>query len=308
LSARDLMSAVLLDWVQVASDVGGGPALDGSPGTPGSPMADALHELFDAYDFGFNPSLVGQTNIFLTVEGDPAFQILGYKQPPGSRLEILRQIALQSGRDLRGRFGTGIYGADVFVLTCYDPDRTKTTPDWTFDASRYYEVSSLRVSRNEVRNTIRSTPAGDRAAAVQVIDNPSVLLYGRGFMELSEEVWSHIDTAEEALALANFALADLKEPKATCEVPLPYFWPLELSDLVRFEANNIHHDTPLDLAVTGFTHTLSEDGDASTVIRTRGKPAAANREWRYNPPIEKIVRPYDPVGIARPGTLWLRTV
>ena len=103
------------------------------------------------------------------------------------------------------------------------------------------------------------------------------------------------------------ALSDLKEPKATMEVELPYFWPLEINDRVRFEANNIHHDAPLDLAVTGFTHTLSEDGDASTVIQCRGKPAAANKLWRYNPPKMQYVSSGDPVGSARPGAVWLRT-
>jgi hypothetical protein len=302
LTARDRMSAVLDDWVQPPLTPPETPLLE-----PGGPMADVLHHLFDSYDFGLD-GLLGQVNIFLAIEGDPQFTILHYPQAPGSRLEIMRQIGLQNGWDLRGRFGTGIYGADMFVLTYYDPDRNKLAPDWTFGPEHYFTVRSLRVSRNEVRNTIRSTPAGDRAAPAQVLDNPSVVLYGRRYMELSEDQWSHIDTYEEALALANYALSDLKEPKATMEVDLPYFWPLELNDLIRFAGNNVHHDQPIDLAVTGFTHTLSEDGDASTVIQTRGNPAAANREWRYNPPPDRIVRPYDPVGTARPGTLWLKTV
>jgi hypothetical protein len=306
LTARDLMSAVLDDWVQPSLTV---------PETllqePGGLMADVLHHLFGSYDYGFyvaGSSLVGMDNIFLAIEGDPQFTILPYTQAPGSRLEIMRQIGLQNGWDLRGRFGTGIDGADMFVLTYYDPDRSKLTPDWTFGPDQYFTVRSLRVSRNNVRNTVRSTPVGDRASPAQVLDNPSVLLYGRRYMELSEDQWSHIDTHEEALALANYALSDLKEPKATMEVDLPYFWPLELNDLVRFEANSVHHDQPIDLAVTGFTHTLFEDGNASTVIQTRGKPAAANREWRYNPPKMQFVSYGEPVGIARPGAVWLRRV
>jgi hypothetical protein len=299
LTARDLMSVVLQDWIEE------------SVPTAGGLMATVLHELFDGREFGFTPTLFGQTNIFFTVVGDPLFEILPSPPNigPGNRLEIMREIGLANGWDLRGRFGTGIYGADVFVLTYYDPDRTKSTPDWTFDASKYYQVTALQVSRNTVRNVLKVTVNDSARTTVEDADHASIDLYGRAFIEFSElGIGSYINTSEEGFNLLLYAKSDLSQPKATMEVPLPYFWPLELNDLVRFPANSVHHDTDLTLAVTGFTHILSEDGDASTVIQTRGRPAAANRDWRYNKPIDKICRPTDPVGTARPGTIWLKTV
>jgi hypothetical protein len=165
------------------------------------------------------------------------------------------------------------------------------------------------VSRNTVRNVLKVTVNDSARTTVEDADHASIDLYGRAFIEFSElGIGSYINTSEEGFNLLLYAKSDLSQPKATMEVPLPYFWPLELNDLVRFPANSVHHDTDLTLAVTGFTHILSEDGDASTVIQTRGRPAAANRDWRYNKPIDKICRPTDPVGTARPGTIWLKTV
>src|SRR5690606_14419731 len=87
-----------------------------------------------------------------------------------------------------------------------------------------------------------------------------------------------IDTAEEAQALADAALADLAQPKAEQEIELHYWWPVELHDLYRFLPNGVHYDEAQDLAVVNWRHELAADR-ARTFIRTRGRPAGAYRRW-----------------------------
>jgi hypothetical protein len=270
---------------------------------PDGTIVSVMRQFFDGFALG--AGFTGGINLFFEVIGDPAFSILAYNQDPGSRFEIMRRIGLNNGWDLRGRWGTPPHGEDVFVLTYYDPDRYRTTPNWVITADDYYSVGTLKVDRNTVRNAILGTANDASRTTFRQVDSNSFDLYGHKFMEMSEDQWSHIDTFAELQALVGYALADLKDPKATMAVELPYFWPIEINDVVRFQGNDVHHVSPLDLAVTGFTHTLSEDGDATTELRCRGTPAAANREWRFNPPKMQYVSESEPVGVARKGAIWL---
>jgi hypothetical protein len=169
----------------------------------------------------------------------------------------------------------------------------------------------MAVSRNTVRNRIKVVTAPPDRITVSVQDDASILLYGPRYAEMDEGLTSHIDTEEEGLALANYALSDLKDPKAEWVVPMPYWYAAELHDRYEFQplGSPIHFDQPTTLAVSGFRHTLGADGDeageATTDLRLRKNAAAANREWRSRRDKDIYVATTGPAGSAKEGAPWI---
>ncbi|HHW13507.1 MAG TPA: hypothetical protein GXX28_01065, partial [Firmicutes bacterium] len=75
--------------------------------------------------------------------------------------------------------------------------------------------------RNAIKVTYRDSATGQRAS-VTVEDAASIAEYGRRAMQIEEADTSLIDTQAEALALANAALADLKDLTATTRIEMPF--------------------------------------------------------------------------------------
>jgi hypothetical protein len=219
---------------------------------------------------------------------------------------MMRQIALLTGWDLRGKFNVGGLGLDEWGLVLQDVRRSLTTPSYSFPRWRYFAPSRMAVSRNTVRNRIKVVTAPPDRITVTVQDDASILLYGPRYAEMDEGLTSHIDTEEEGLALANYALSDLKDPKAEWVVPMPYWYAAEIHDRYEFqpEVSPIHFDQPTTLAVSGFRQTL-ENGEGTTELRLRKNAAAANREWRSRRDKDIYVATTAPAGSAREGALWI---
>lgn len=228
----------------------------------------------DILDASFGAGVVPVITI-----GTPAFSIVTYQQQKMSLSDAEQALDQLRGWDSRYWWneGTGTYR-----YTFQEPPRTKTTPDYTFGPSGYYDVRSLDLDLTGIKNVVQvsyrnAADQGNRAV-VTVSDAPSIAKYGRRFLYMKEADNSPIDTTAEATAMANAALSDLKEPKASLEIELPFFWPCQLWDLYRFSANGKHFDSDQDLAVSSFSHELSP-GRHRTVVKLRGKPAGGYAIW-----------------------------
>lgn len=232
---------------------------------------------------------LGFTAGTLLVPVSPGWQIKAFKLDRQSVWDALRMLADQIGWDLRYKWDAA---STSFKLTFSEPDRAKVTPDRTISKSQRYKVSKLTTNIAGIRNAVQvvySDSADKDAAGVPrrktVIrtDATSIATYGRRFCEVAEGATSNIDSISEARTLADSILSDLATPIAEQSCDVPYFRHVELGDLIRWGADDLHYDSDQDLAVTGYRHRVSPEA-ARTSIESRGKPSAGFRKWhrRFN--------------------------
>ena len=216
----------------------------------------------------------------LIVEGDPNRGILLFTQ----KIQTL-QDGLFGYRDIIGWDLREMWNASLqdFVLTLYEPDRTKTTPDHTFDLNDYFEITGISLSALGVRNYIEVKWDADQPSVV-VEDTNSKSTFatadfdGYYYLRLDETQNAQINTQALALAYAQVVLEETAFP-ALSHTALNAFYPqIELNNLVRYPANNIHYDSQQDLAVIGYTHEIKGDG-SSTSIQGRGAPRGSVTRW-----------------------------
>jgi hypothetical protein len=227
----------------------------------------------------------GLSAFTIAVPVSPGWNILMFKQERTSVFEAIRALATQIGWDLRMKFQVS---TSSFVLTFYDPNRTKTTADYTFDSDDYEQLSSVSVDKSEIRNVIQVVyedraslaPLGQsKRTVLQVSDAASIIKYGRLFMEIQEGESSNIDSAAEAATMANAALSDLAEPTLSHVAELSFGFPYaQLNDLYEFVGNGKHYSSNQKLACLGISHSLS-GGAMRTTLQCRGKPSAGLRIW-----------------------------
>jgi hypothetical protein len=212
------------------------------------------------------------------VADTPGWSILKYNQSKIHVLEALRAIATQIGWDVRYHWQATTAS---FELMFFQPDRAKSTPDHTFEQTDYHKITRLSFARYNVRNVVtvdyEDSATGVRAS-VSVNNAASITKYGRRAMAFVLSSEDQINTSTEATLLANAALSDLKEPTADHGVAMPYFWPVQLGDLYRWTANDVHYSSNQDLAVVGFRHKITAK-EASTTLTTRGTPAGGFKRW-----------------------------
>lgn len=160
-------------------------------------------------------------------------------------------------------------------------DNGNTTADYTFDSDAYYSISSLKISRQDIRNVVEvvyQDPDTLDTRSATVKSDASVTKYGRRYMKLTEASGSQIDTMEEALTFAGSALADLQEPTMDKSVTMPYFWPAEIGDVYTFAANGDHYDSDQTLSLCSVRHSLTRTSARSTMT-VRGKPSGGRKRW-----------------------------
>lgn len=198
----------------------------------------------------------------------------------------LEALAQQIGWDFRWKWDPA--QAD-FRLQIYDPNRSKTTPDFVFEFGQkgLHEYRSVAVDVANIRNVIAVvySDAGDldpqqrpKRKKVTVTDATSITAYGRRYMEVGEASSSNIDSAAEALTMANAMLSDLAQPVADLEATVRFFPWVELTDLYGFPADGRRFTSQQNLAVTGYRHSI-EAGSGSTDLQVRGKPSSGDRRW-----------------------------
>jgi hypothetical protein len=219
--------------------------------------------------------------------GSPGWQIKWFLQQRQSLWDALRALTDQIGWDLRYKYDAG---SGTFKLCLWTPNRSASTPDRTFGPNEIYAdgISQLKVDVASIRNAVQvvfsasgsADPSGNPVrVSVLVTDSTSITKYGRRFMELGEASTSNIDTSAEATTMATAAVSDLKEPNAEKDVSLPYFPFVELGDLYRFSPDAVYADANLDLAIVGYEHSVTADGEATTKLTCRGKPSTGAARW-----------------------------
>ncbi|WP_141323606.1 hypothetical protein [Myxococcus sp. AB025B] len=238
------------------------------------------------------------TGVLLHTPVSPGWKIRKYAQKKASVLDALRDLAQQIGWEVRYRWRE-VSGS--FVLMLSEPQRVSPMLAWTFGPSDYRDVSKLDINVAQVRNRVEViySDTGDldvtgqpKRKSVVVEDAASQEAYRVRFIQLAEDASSNIDRELEARKMAEAALSDLKEPLADQEIEADFFLPVELGDLYRFRANGVHYSDDQNLAVTGFRHAFTAEGDARTTLTTRGKPAFGVSVW-----LEMDARP----GLSEPA-------
>lgn len=209
-------------------------------------------------------------------------------------LDVLREVALDSARDLRYVWDAG---TSAFRLTFYLPDRDKTVPDITVGPSLYTNITHLGRSRKLVRNdfSIVYTDVSTGLRTTRTRTNAtSIAKYGGPFwMGFEEPANSPIDTEAEADAYLEAADLDTSEPLADQEIEILYYPHFQLNDLVRFTANGVHYDSDQDWAVVGVRRRCYPN-ERRVWVQTRGKPVASVKGW-----LRKAIPP-PPTGPAGP--------
>lgn len=194
----------------------------------------------------------------------------------------LRNMAQQIGWDIRYRWLEDNPDTNTLELQLYDPDRTKTTPDWTLPPSEYLTVEELKFGDRNVRNVIGiwffDAAAGNARTYRFVKDDASIAIYGRRYMQIAEQFSSNINTETEALKMINAALSDLSTPFVDHTITTLDLWFAQLGDLVALPANDVHYNDDQAFALVSIRRTWAE-GVGRVSFRTRGKPGGAYSDW-----------------------------
>lgn len=200
-------------------------------------------------------------------------------EPVQAALDV---IATATGRTLRYAWDDDRYD---FRLLYSMPDINKSTPDWTMSARDYLDVQSVGVAIVDIRNAVEGrfvdmdgTPDADGnypRRIVKMENAASIAKYGRRAAVLSEGSTSPINRLVEMEALLTAFLAYLSEPKALLETVHPYRRFVQLGDLGRFEANDVHWSSDKDLAAVSRENAFQAGGQVTTTLRLRGQPAGA---------------------------------
>lgn len=208
----------------------------------------------------------------------PGWIIKQYEQSQVPVMQALRDLALQIGWDLRY-----FYLADGDVdptLLFYQPPRSAATADWTFGPGEYSEIPSAKLDSADIRNAVEISyrDANGFRQSITSVNAASITQFRRRFMLVTEADASNIDTSAEATAMGDALVADLGEPALSHQMVTAYFWPVNLNDMVQFDANGVHYDQAQLLATFGITHEF-EAGHGQTTLDCRGQPAGAFHEW-----------------------------
>lgn len=148
---------------------------------------------------------------------------------------------------------------------------------YSINASSYTTITPATTWETVPDNTTRyaivnSNDTGD-----------GLYLYGPRRMRITEAAGSQIDIKAEARAMARAIYNDLSRFNKAISVEVDYFYPVQLGDLLTFEANDVIFDSDIDLAVVGITHNLGADISGnqknSTVLELRGQPSGGYLSW-----------------------------
>ncbi|MBN9687117.1 MULTISPECIES: fibronectin type III domain-containing protein [unclassified Corallococcus] len=209
-----------------------------------------------------------------------------YAQKQEPILDAVRFLAEQIGWDVRMRWRVD---AGAFALTLWSPDRTTLTPVASYGPDYYLDASPVRQSLEHVRNVVQvvysdkadlDATGARKRKTVEVSNAASIALYGRRWMRVAEAASSLIDTAAEALRLANAALADLSESAVSMSLTLPgIHWYLEASDLIEVQPDSVRFDSAQVLAVQSVEFESASSGEARTKLELRGRPSTSLAVW-----------------------------
>jgi len=224
---------------------------------------------------------------------DPTLAVGKYKQAVEPVADALSKLAAQRGWEVRQKWRSDISDWAFFL---WGPDRTGTTPVWDYGAGTYQELGEVATSLVDIRTAVEVvySDASDLDSAgvpkrktVRKEDAAALAKYGalapdgtrkHRWMRLAEASTSEIRSQSAADRLATIALADLSASDIGASVEVPLHPALELADLVRLSANNVHFSADQVLAVRQVSHTLTSTGGKTRLV-LRGKPSLGQNKW-----------------------------
>jgi hypothetical protein len=216
-----------------------------------------------------------QTGVSLHVPTPSGSFVPPFVQDEMSVMEAIRRMADTIGWVVRYRYIGG-----VSRLTFYNPEREKTTPDHSLDASRYRDLTRMDTEIDDVRTVVRVfyQNRANQTEYVEAVNAAAVAKYGRRTFTIREGSDSPISMASQAQAMADAALSDLSEPLADHEVDTLIMPQVELGDLIAFDPNQVHYSAEQRLAVVTHRWEVSQNTHRSHIL-TRGKPASGYLRW-----------------------------
>lgn len=146
LYCRDLASKIQDAFIRTEYDYG---ADDGS-----KISEDVIQDILDEWGL----------NVTLYTPSSPSFIIKKYVQQKQSVLDAVRDIAIQTGFDIRYKWRES---SSQWEFTYYEPDREKTTIDYSFGHNTYILIPNITYDLASIRNLIRINfaSAGDSGTA-----------------------------------------------------------------------------------------------------------------------------------------------
>lgn len=233
----------------------------------------------------------------LNVIGTPTTVINEFTVPIQSMTDTIQGLLDVDGSDLRFQWSDA---DQAFVPTYFEPARGKTTPDHIFTNDDYFGVPSIAKVVSKVRTRVRVIWE-ESGSYVEAIDSTSEALYGEEALVLDFSKDAQITNSSLASSLAAKVLADVSMPAVEMVVDGRFFPWVELGDLYRFPANNVHTDSTIDLAVVGYTHEITPDR-ASTSLLLRGTPSGGVTRWFNRAKVAKTVTSLTPSLPTVPAT------
>lgn len=227
------------------------------------------------------------TPLYVPVAPDPEVLVGSFRYDIEPVIDALLRVSQINGWDLRMRFSDE---HQEFRLTYKDPGRDRTDFDFALSASKYIDVTQIKIDRTGIRNDFAlsyfDVDLNDRPdLPITDYDPESVRRYGRRSMVLTEADDSPINTAESAANMLRLIKFDLAQPIVDKAIDMLYFWPVEIHDILRFSPNGTHSDDTLRLWVMGIKHTLVADGQSRTQLQVRGSAAGSYWNWLGRRPV-----------------------
>jgi hypothetical protein len=237
----------------------------------GQPVENAMQQILDDN---------GKSEYDLVVPTSPNWNIYPYIQRKEKVYAALRELAHQIGWEVKPRFNNGTGDIELML---YEPERDPNDFVWSFTPGDYTDVRRLEMGIENIRNYVRVVYSDinvddedgnpGKRQAIERFDQDSIDAFGEIYMEISESSVGNINTATEAITLAENSLHDLKEPKADQQIETGFFYPIQLNDFVEFQPNGVHFDRIQKFGVVGYRHNIKiEEGKLRTVLTTKGRP------------------------------------
>jgi hypothetical protein len=265
----------------------------------GTAIEDVIQDILDGNGFS------GTT---LYTPTSPGWDLGRYKQRCEPVFTACETLAMQLG----WRVSYAFDASDVYRFTLWAPDRDATSPVYTLTDFQRRGVPTFGAETDYLRNAVeivyfdKADPdasgqpkmkrvlvdkdyTGD--AGVAALAAASETAHGRRFMRYAPAAGANIDTQAEAERLGEAAVKDLADAMVDFEVETPFLHFLQLGDLITVPADDVNHDTDLDVAVTVLRHALTMDGRASTTLGLRGRPQGARVQWMHRMAHPAVTRP-----------------
>jgi hypothetical protein len=274
----------------------------------GTSLEDVIQDILDGNGF---------SGVSLYTPTSPGWDLGRYKQKCEPVFTAAETLAMQLGWRVSYAFDS----SDNYRFTLWAPDRDSTSPVYTLKDYQRLDVPTFGAETDYLRNAVEivyfdkadvdasGQPKMKRVlvdkdytgdAGVAAMAAASETAHGRRFMRYAPAAGANIDTQAEAERLGEAALKDLADPMVEFEVETPFLHFLQLGDLITVPADNVNHDTDLDVAVTVLRHALTMDGRASTTLGLRGRPQGARVQWMQRMAHPAVTRPLTLTGPDAP--------